>query len=123
MRIARRTALLVALSLLATLGLVATGHLSGGRAADAQAIGEAAFVVQADGLQAAVTRLDQRRDSSSQRGSKHPLLLLAVMAALLAITGGSVRRARASQRVRPPLTSWWFRSGGRAPPLFHLSVV
>lgn len=123
MRLARPTAFF--LTLVIALGIAANAHGSTVSTSAAEATDGVALVAQPDGLQASAARLERehRRESvASQRWTKHPLVLLAVVS-LLALLGLSVQRARAARRVSRPLTSWWFRSGGRAPPFVQLSVV
>ena len=125
MRIARQTALLVALGLVMAIGFAVSVRPEGGRA-DTGTAGTAALVGQPDGLQPAVARLerDQRRDSLiSQRSTKYPLILLAVFTGLAVVCGESLRHACASGHLSLREGRWWFRSGGRAPPLVQLTVI
>ena len=126
MRVARLTALILTLGLVMAMGIGAIGPMSRHAISVVEVTDDAALVVQPEPLQSTAARLerDQRRDSAtSQRWTKYPMMLLAFVAALLALLGPSTRRIRAAQHPSRPLTSWWFRSGGRAPPLFQLSVV
>lgn len=123
MRLARSTAFF--LTLVIALGIGTSAHAATAGTSPARATDDAALVGHPDALQASAARLERehRRDSvTSQRWTKHPLMLLAVVS-LMALLGLSAQRARAAQHVSRPLTSWWSRSGGRAPPFFQLSVV
>lgn len=125
MRLARPIALFLTIGLAIALGMGAAAKLSRLDAAAMERDG-ASFVTQPDALQASATRLERghRGESlTSQRWTKYQPMLLAVVTALLGLVSLSVQRAGAARGVSRPRTSWWFRSGGRAPPYFQLSVV
>lgn len=125
MRFARRTALVLVLSLLAVIATVPTG----GTASSAEPIhaaqsGADALSGRHEALQGNAFRLerDHRRDTpASQRSLKHLLALAVLVTAVFAVFAAGTRVVLFS--FRPPLTTWWFRSGGRAPPLLQPSFV
>jgi uncharacterized caspase-like protein len=124
MRAARRTALVLILGL-----VVATAFATAGNGAhDSERISSSdgvALTARHDGLEAAAVRLEreQRRDGlSAQRSTKHTVLA-AFFAGVLALLAQGLRRTVATDAFRSPVTSWWFRSGGRAPPFLQPSTV
>lgn len=128
MRASRSTPLFVSFALVFA---VAVGARAGAQASNVRITGtpttdEATFAAQSDAFQGVTARLerDHRRESvTSQRWSKHRLMLLAVVTSLLSILGLSVQRAGAAHHISRSLASWCFLCGGRAPPFFQLSVV
>lgn len=125
MHAARRTALVLVLGL-----VVATAFATAGNGAhDSKRViasdDGVALTARHDGLKAAAVRLerDQRRDGlSAQRSIKH-IVFAAFFAAVLALLAQGLRRTVATDAFRSPVTSWWFRSGGRAPPFLQSSTV
>lgn len=126
MRLASRAVLALTLAFVAAVGLAPSVDGGESRVRHHGSGADAAVVARVDGLQAATVRFDRehRRESfASQRSFKHLLAAAVLLAALGATSGLGSRRAVTSAGFRPPLTSRWFRDGGRAPPSFQLSVI
>lgn len=126
MPLARRAALVLALGLVTVVAFAAPVDAGEGQERHGGTGTDVAFVARHDGLQAANARLDReyRRDSlGSHRSAKHLVLVALLLTALLVGPGPGRRRTVTGAGFRPPLSTRWFRSGGRAPPYIQLPVV
>ncbi|HEX7166602.1 MAG TPA: hypothetical protein VF230_06450 [Acidimicrobiales bacterium] len=126
MRLARPNAFVLAAFLVVGLAIGASAARTAVDAGGTAGEHTSGFVSQPHALPASAARLerDHRPESTtSPRWTKHALLFLAVLAALLAVAGPWSQRTRTARHAPRPSTSLWFRSGGRAPPSFQLSVA